>query len=179
MLIQAGLMLLDGVCGFLAGLLLLRFLMQAWRVSFANPLGNFVIQATNWLVKPLRRVLPGLMGFDLASLLPVLLLEALILLATLAANGGIALFSGSQLTVTLLLGTLFATTRLAVYLLIGGIILQAVLSWVNPYHPFAGPIHQFTDPILRPLRRLIPPIGGVDLSPLVAILLLQVVLIFL
>jgi YggT family protein len=179
MLIQAGLMLLDGVITFFAGVLMLRFLMQAWRVSFANPIGNFTMQATNWLVKPLRRVLPGLFGFDLASLLPVLLLKALLLLATLAANGGIALFSPEQLAFSLLMGTLFATTKLAINLLIGAIIGQAILSWVNPYHPIAGPIRQFTDPLLRPLRQLIPPIGGVDLSPLVAILLLQVVLIFL
>ena len=97
MLIQAGLMLLDGVITFFAGLLMLRFLMQAWRVSFANPIGNFTMQATNWLVKPLRRVLPGLMGFDLASLLPVLLLKAIYLLAVLAANGGLALFDGGNL----------------------------------------------------------------------------------
>lgn len=179
MLIQAGLMLLDGVITFFAGLLMLRFLMQAWRVSFANPIGNFTMQATNWLVKPLRRVLPGLMGFDLASLLPVLLLKAIYLLAVLAANGGLALFDGGNLALTLVLQSVFATTKLAIHLLIGAIIGQAILSWVNPYHPIAGPIRQFTDPVLRPLRQIIPPIGGVDLSPLVAILLLQVVLIFL
>jgi len=69
--------------------------------------------------------------------------------------------------------------RLAVYILIGALILQAVLSWINPYSPLAAPAHQLTRPLLDPLRRFIPLISGIDLSPLVAILLLQAVLFFL
>ena len=72
-----------------------------------------------------------------------------------------------------------AVLRLAVYIMIGALILQAVLSWINPYSPLAAPAQQITRPILDPIRRLIPLIGGIDLSPLVAILLLQVVLMFL
>ena len=69
--------------------------------------------------------------------------------------------------------------RMAVYILIGALILQAVLSWINPYSPLAAPAHQLTRPLLDPVRRVLPPISGIDLSPLVAILLLQVVLMFL
>ena len=70
MLIRVLLFVIDSVASFMCGVLLLRFFMQAFRVSFANPLGAFVVQLTNWLVVPLRRVLPGIHGFDLASLLP-------------------------------------------------------------------------------------------------------------
>jgi YggT family protein len=69
--------------------------------------------------------------------------------------------------------------RMAVYIFIGALILQAVLSWINPYSPLAAPAQQLTRPLLDPLRRFIPLISGIDLSPLVAILLLQVVLMFL
>jgi len=66
--------------------------------------------------------------------------------------------------------------RLAIYIMIGALILQAVLSWINPYSPIAGPANQLTRPVLDPLRRFIPTISGIDLSPLVAILLLQMLL---
>ncbi len=89
MLVQAGLFLLDTLAGFVCILLLLRFYMQALRVSFRNPLGGFVVQATNWLVLPLRRVLPGLFGLDLSCLLPAYLLQALLLLAVVAAPVGL------------------------------------------------------------------------------------------
>ena len=72
-----------------------------------------------------------------------------------------------------------ALLRLAIYIVIGALIVQAVLSWVNPYSPLAAPAHQLTRPFLDPLRRFIPPISGIDLSPLVAILLLQTLLMFL
>ena len=171
---QAGFFLLKSLAEFLSILLLMRFFMQLFRVSFANQIGAFVVQLTNWAVLPLRKVVPGVFGLDLSSLLPAYLLQVIVLFAA------VALQAGPDVPFALILfGGLRALLRTSIYLLIGLLIVQAVLSWVNPYHPFAGPIHQFTDPILRPLRRLIPPIGGVDLSPLVAILLLQVVLIFL
>lgn len=75
-------------------------------------------------------------------------------------------------------GTL-ATLRLSIYLLIGALLLQAVLSWVNPYSPIGQPVAQLTHPFLAPIRRFVPPIANIDLSPLIAILLAQVVLIFL
>ena len=179
MLVQAGLFLLDTLAGFVCILLLLRFYMQALRVSFRNPLGGFVVQATNWLVLPLRRVLPGLFGLDLSCLLPAYLLQALLLFAVVAARGGLSTVDGGTLAVLILGKAALATLRLSIYLLIGALILQAVLSWVNPYAPLARPLYQFTRPLLDPIRRVVPPLASVDLSPLVAILVLQVLLIFL
>lgn len=179
MITQAGLFLLDAVIGFLTIALLLRFYMQAFRVSFANQIGAFVVQLTNWLVKPLRKVLPGVFGLDLSSLLPAYLLQVLLLLAVFSLRGGFEV-----LAIEKLLGLIFwqgalATLRISIYLLIGALFLQAILSWVSPYSPLAQPVGQLTRPFLRPIQRIVPPIAAIDLSPLIAILLAQLVLIFL
>ena len=179
MLTRVFLFLLDSVASFLCGALLLRFFMQAFRVSFANPLGHFVVQLTNWMVVPLRRVLPGIRGFDLASLLPAYLLQVLVLVALIGLRGGLYLSVPGMLVAFIFGQALMATLRLAIYLMIGALVVQAVLSWINPYSPYAQPVSQFTRPLLAPLQRFIPPLGMIDLSPLIAILLLQVVLLFL
>jgi YggT family protein len=179
MLTQAGLFLLDALIGFFTVVLLLRFYMQAFRVSFANQLGAFVVQLTDWLVKPLRRVLPGLFGFDLASLLPAYLLQLLLLFAVFSLRGGFAMLEPERALVPIFWQGALATLRISIYLLIGALILQAVLSWVNPYSSLSRPVAQLTHPFLDPIRRLVPPIANIDLSPLIAILLAQLVLIFL
>ncbi len=178
MLAQAGLFLVDTLVGFLCFALLLRFYMQAFRVSFRNQVGAFVVQLTNWLVIPLRRLLPGLFGLDLSCLLPAYLLQFALLLAALWLRGGAAIVSGA-LVPLLLWQAVLATLRLSIHLLIGALILQAILSWVAPYSPIAQPLAQLTRPFLAPIRRFVPPIAAIDVSPLIAILLAQLVLIFL
>lgn len=178
MFTQAGLFLLNGVIGFFTFALLLRFYMQAFRVSFRNQVGAFVVQLTNGLVMPLRKVLPGLLGLDLASLLLAYLLQALFLYVVLALVGNPE-GTAAGLVGPILLGALLATLRLSVYLLMVAVVVQAVLSWVNPYSPLAGPLAQFTRPFTGPVRRLVPPIAGIDLSPMIVLLLAQVLLLFL
>lgn len=174
---QAVAFLLDAVAGFFCALFLLRFMMQAMRVSFAGQLGDFVVRLTNWAVKPLRRVVPGAGGYDWASLLAALALQ-LLLGAVLIGLAGPPLAADNAVPMVLMFA-MRGVVRMAVYILIGALILQAVLSWINPYSPLAAPAHQLTRPLLDPVRRVLPPISGIDLSPLVAILLLQVVLMFL
>ncbi len=176
-LTSAGLFILGAVVDFLTLILLLRFFLQAFRASFANQLGAFVIQASNWLVKPLRRLLPGLFGLDLASLLPAIALQALLLSATFAARGVFAM-AGGEVALTIAWLAVLATLRFCIYLLIGVMLLQAVLSWVNPYSPLSYPVQQLTAPFLNPIRRILPPIAGFDLSPMVVLLLAQVLLMF-
>lgn len=176
---QAGLFLINALIGFFTFALLLRFYMQAFRVSFRNQIGAFVVQLTNWLVMPLRRVLPGVFGLDLASLLPAYLLQVVLLFAVFSLRGGVAMVSPGELLVLLFWQAILATLRISVYLLIGTLFLQAILSWVNPFSPLAQPLAQLTGPFLSPIRRIVPPIAAVDLSPLIAILLAQVVLMFL
>lgn len=171
--------LLDMLTGVLTVLLLLRFFMQAFRVSFANQLGAFVLQLTDWLVLPMRRVVPSLSGLDLSSLLAAYMFQLLFLLALFALRGGFEMPAYATLLAPLFGQAVLNTLRVSIHLLIGALILQAVLSWVNPHSPLARPVAQMTAPFLAPIRRFIPPIAGIDLSPLVAILLAQLVLKFL
>jgi YggT family protein len=179
MMTQAGLFLLDALIGFMTFALLLRFYMQAFRVSFSNQAGAFIVQLTNWLVKPLRKVLPGIFGLDLSSLLPAYLLQVILLFAVFSLRGGFEMLAPEKLLGLLFWQGALATLRLSVYLLIGALFLQAVLSWVSPYSPLTQPVAQLTRPFLRPIQRVVPPIAAIDLSPLIAILLAQLVLMFL
>ena len=176
---QAGFFLLNALIGFFTFALLLRFYMQAFRVNFRNQVGAFIVQLTNWLVLPLRRIVPGIFGLDLASLLPAYLLQVLLLFAAFSLRGGLEMAAPGAVFGVILWQAVLATLRISIYLLIGALILQAVLSWVNPYSPLAQPLAQITRPFLSPIRRILPPIAAIDLSPLVAILLAQLVLIFL
>ncbi len=175
---QAIVFLLDSVVSFFCVLFLLRFLMQAMRVSFAGQLGDIVVRLTNWGVKPLRRFIPGIAGLDWSSVFAALGLQLLLsgILIALAAPAG---YDVASMALMLAWFALRALLRMTVYIFIGALILQAVISWINPYSPLALPANQLTRPLLAPFRRLIPPISGIDLSPLVLILLLQVVLMFL
>jgi len=170
--------LLDVVASFFGYLLLMRFVMQWRRVSFNNPLGQFVLQTTNWVVLPLRKVIPGVLGLDFASLVPAWLLQALLKLFLLLVKGGAALSLAALLPAAAIMG-FFEVQHMAVMVAIALLLLQAVLSWVNPHSPVAGPVHALTDPLLRPLRRFVPPIANVDLTPLVAVVLAQVLLMLL
>ncbi|WP_415033799.1 YggT family protein [Azonexus sp.] len=173
---QAISFLFDAIAGFFSVLLILRFLMQWLRVSFSGQLGSFVASTTNWAVKPLRRLIPGWRGLDWASLLAAVLLQLALHALLLLLLGGGELIALNPLSLLLL--ALRALLRLGIYVFIGALILQAVLSWVNPYSPLAAPVQQLTRPLLAPLQRIVPVISGIDLSLLVAILLLQMLLIY-
>jgi YggT family protein len=159
--------------------LLLRFYMQACRVSFNNQLGVFVVDLTNWLVRPLRKILPGLYGLDLASLLPAYLLQVIFALALFLLRGPAEEWGPQTWLPLLFWHGLLATLRLSLYLLIGALIVQAVLSWVSPYSPLMQPVMQLTRPVLRPIQRIVPLVGSIDLSPLIAIVVAQLLLMFL
>lgn len=182
MMTRAFLFLLDTLANLLTVVLLLRFYMQLFRAPFGNQLGAFVVQLTNWLVIPLRRVMPSAFGLDLSSLLPACLLQVLVPLTVFALRGGFELMTAGKVlgfSGVLLWQGVMGTLRISLYLLIGILFLQAILSWVNPYSPLSQPVSQFTRPILKPIRQLIPPVADIDLSPLFAILLAQLLLIFL
>ncbi|MDE2442041.1 MAG: YggT family protein [Betaproteobacteria bacterium] len=176
---QAIAFLLDAVASFFCTLFLLRFMMQAMRVSFAGQIGDFVVKLTSWAVKPLRSVIPGIGGYDWASLLAALGVQLALSVLFIALAGPSLNADPGSIALMVLWLAVRALLRLAVYILIGALILQAVLSWINPYSPLAAPAYQLTRPILDPIRRILPTISGIDLSPLVAILLLQVALMFL
>ena len=170
------LLILSTAGGFLTLMLLARFYMQWQRISFRNQIGQFVVTTTDWIVRPLRRFIPGLFGLDMASLLPAWLVQVLLVLFELSLRG--AVFSGNAGAVLLgLWGVgLIELMRMMVYLVFAVVLGSAVLSWVSPHAPLAPLLHSLATPFLRPFRRIVPTIANVDLSPLVLLLVLQIVL---
>lgn len=149
---------------------LLRFLLQLVRADFYNPLSQFVVKVTQPILKPLRRVIPGIGGLDVASLLLALALVAL-------RNW---LFGTSWMVAQLgfVLALPFDLTLLIIDLLIVMLIGRMILSWVDPYgsNPLQRPMLQLTEPMIRPFRRVVQPIGGFDLAPLFALLTLYLLI---
>ena len=166
--------LLDVIVGLLGGACLLRLYMQYHRVPFGNPLGRFVFAITDWIVLPLRRIVPAVKRWDLASAVAAWLLVMLKFLVLWALMG--ALGRWAILPLVSLIGLL----QLAVSGLTALLIVHAVLSWVPSASSMLHDlIARLAEPLVRPLRRFIPLVGGVDLSVLAAIVLLQVVAIVL
>ena len=173
MLTQIFLFILDTVCGLLTLALLVRFAMQWARVPFRNPLGQFVVAVTDWMVRPVRRVIPGMFGLDTASLLLAWFWQAVNQAIVMGLSGALIAVSPAPILVVALLA-LLDVAKTGVYLVIGAVIVSAVFSWVSPHAPLADVFNTLTRPLLRPFRRVIPPIGGVDLSPLALLLVLQI-----
>lgn len=153
---------------------LLRFLMQLTRADFYSPVAQFVVVLTNPPLKPLRRVIPGLFGVDLASLVLVVALQ-FSEFALLTWIRGIAADPA-----LLLLSAVIELLRTSIYIFLFAILIRVVVSWVSPYglqqSPVGSLLTSLTDPLLRPARRWMPPIGGLDVSPLVVLVGLQLVL---
>jgi YggT family protein len=165
--------LIDVVFGLFTYALLLRFVMQLLRAPFRNPVGQAVIALTDWIVKPLRRVLPGFRGIDWASLVATYLFQILWLLAYFLLFGTPFAWTGGGIAY-LLVAAIIALFKASLWLLIIVVLAQAILSWVAPDGPAAGLLNALTFPFLRPIRRVLPPIGGtLDLSPLVVIVIAQ------
>jgi len=162
-------LIVDTIAAVLGGVLLLRFWMQVVRIRPPSSIAQFTFQLSDWLVRPLRRVLPGVAGYDWASLVGAILVA---LLATLAEIWII----GTPTVQAVLVLTILRVLRWMLYGLMFFIIIEVVFSWINPHAPLAPFVRALNEPVMRPLRRIIPPIGAVDLSPLAAILLLQIAL---
>lgn len=175
MLQQAIAFVLDAVFHLFILAALLRFWMQALRASARNPIAQFTMALTDFAVKPLRRVLPGLFGLDLASLAVAwaaeFLLQALLLLVLQAPLGD----NPGALSVVLFIAFV-KLLRLTVYVFMGAVFIQALLSWVNPYHPIRPFFDALARPVLKPLQKAVPPIGGVDITPVLALIAGQLVL---
>jgi YggT family protein len=174
MLYQIPSFLLDVIVGLLGGACLLRLYMQYHRVPFGNPLGRFVFAVSDWIVMPLRRIVPSVKRWDLASAVAawlLVLVKFLLLLLLVGQFGRIAILP---------LVSLIGLLQLVVSGLTALLLVYAVLSWVpGASAMLLDLVSRLAEPIVRPLRRVIPLVGGIDLSPLAAIVLLQVVAIVL
>lgn len=159
-------LIVDTVAGVLGGVLLLRFWMQVIRVRPPSSIGQFTFTLTDWLVRPLRRIVPGMGGYDWASLigafLVVLVASSVLLLAGVSGQA-------------VLLYALYRILTWIIYGFMGLLIIEVIFSWINPHAPLAPFVHALNEPLLRPLRRVIPPLGGLDITVLVAFILLQIV----
>ena len=156
--------------------LLLRFFIQWARAPLRNPLSDFLNALTDWMVRPARRVIPGLWGLDLATLVLAWLLQ-LIELALVLQIKGYQLGSQAGLAfAALVLMAAVVVVKLLIYIVMVVVIVQAVLTWVNPYSPVMPLLNSLSRPFLRIFRRFVPPIGNVDLSPLFVVITCQLLL---
>jgi len=164
-------------------LVMLRFMLQWLKADFYNPVSQFVVRATTPPLKPLRRIIPGFGGQDMAAIvLCVLLLLAKYLLMRSLGAGIIEVANVGAPIGTVGIAGLFIIAlaemlAMLINIMLFAIIIQVILSWVNPgsYNPVAGLIHTLSQPVLKPIQKFIPPLGGLDLTPLFATLALMVV----
>jgi YggT family protein len=177
MLIDALQFLLRTGLDLMACAFFLRFWMQWARVPFHNPFAQFLVKVTDFAVRPLRRLVPGFFGLDWSSLLLMYFTECLSVLAIHWLMSYPFAAAGFQVLPGFLLLGLAASLKLGLYVLMGLIILQAILSWVNPFSPHAPVFYALARPVLAPFQKIIPPIGGVDVTPLAALVVIQLVLI--
>lgn len=152
--------------------MLLRFLLQVVRADFYNPICQFLVKVTNPLVVPLRRLIPGFGGFDLATLLLALLLQLVAIVAMLLLNG-LGLPNPALLILWSALGVVGLLVNIYFFALLGMII----LSWIAPgsRHPAIYLLHQITEPVMAPFRKILPPLGGLDLSPILLFVVINVI----
>lgn len=150
--------------GFYIMIVILRFLLQLFKADFYNPISQFIVKLTSPVLTPIRRVIPGIAGLDISSLLLAWALMTLELMLIYAIAG-----AGMQLVASLLLA-IPELVDLIINIFLFSIIIQVILSWLGQvgYNPAASLIYSITEPLLGPARRLIKPIGGLDLSPMLA-----------
>ena len=172
MLYQITSLLLEVAAGLIAGTCLLRLYMQYQRIPMSarsgNPLAKFIFALTDWLVLPLRRVIPAVGRWDMASLVGAFLVQLVQFVILWALTG----MTASMLSVVVLAA--FGLVRMAISGMTGLVIIYAILSWVQTQSVGADFLERLVMPVLIPIRRVLPLVGGIDLSPLVLLLILQV-----
>jgi YggT family protein len=149
---------------------MLRFLLGLVRADFYNPVSQFLVRVTNPLLVPMRKVIPTLGKFDTSAVVLMLALQLLSVLIVVALRGAGVSF------IAVLACAIGELLRLLINIFLVAIIVQVVMSWISPgtYSPVNAVLYSLTNPVLQPFRRIIPPLSGIDLSPLFALIALQV-----
>ena len=153
---------------------LLRYLLTKLRINSYNPLSEVIIRVTNPVLKPLRRMIPGYYGFDWSSIVALLLIQSLeIIITQLIIRGDVIAINA------LFILTMANLLKMILYIYMFTIIIQVIISWINPsaYNPIVTIMSQLTDPILRPVRRIASFGGGLDFSPLIVLVIIQLLMI--
>lgn len=147
-------------------IVMLRFLLQLVKADFYNPVSQFVVKVTTPPLRPLRRMIPGIAGLDIASIILMWLLKSLELALIMMIGGlGTSLLSA-------LIWSIPELISLFINVFLFAILIQVIISWVNPggYNPVIGLLYSLTEPLLGPARRIVPPISGLDLSPMLVMI---------
>ncbi len=154
-------------------IVLLRFILQLVRADFYNPLSQFIVRATKPLLNPLRRIISGFGGIDLASLVLAILIQLVLMILILMLMG----YGVGGFIMQLLIWSIIAVTSLFLKVFFFALIISVILSWVAPgsYNPGAQLVNQICEPLLMPFRKLLPNLGGLDLSPIFAFLALKLI----
>lgn len=149
---------------------MLRFLLGLVRADFYNPVSQFLVRVTNPLLVPMRKVIPTVGKFDTSAVVLMLVLQLLSVLIVVALRGADVSF------VAILAYAIGELLMLLINVFLFAIIVQVILSWISPgtYSPVNAILYSLTEPVLQPFRRIIPPLSGIDLSPLFALIALQV-----
>lgn len=181
MLNNALLFLLDAVLGLLTLAFLLRFYFQVTRVSFQNPAAQMLVSLTNFAVLPMRKFTAACKNFfikkwDASTFLLAFLSQLLLKFLTLWLSGYPYLMAGSAFGLKLCLMALMSIINISLSIFLYAVLIQAILSWVNPHTPIAPILNGLTDPVLRFMRKIVPMTGNIDLSPLVFIIVAQLLL---
>jgi YggT family protein len=162
---NAGSFLIETLFGILILILMLRFILQLVRADFYNPLSQFVIKATQPVLAPLRRLIPGLGGIDMATVVLMLALQWLELVLTQVVIGGLP---GAIAFANLPIFAIAELLELAIFVFLISLLVQVVMSWINPgaFGSGVSLLYSINEPLLRPARRVLPPFSGIDFSPL-------------
>ena len=167
--------LLTTVLNLLTLLFLLRFFMQLFKVPFNNPLAYMVTTLTNFAVKPVRRIIPSLGRFDLSTLFLALITQVLLQYSLLWLRGFPFSLAGQSAWLGLIGMSFLGVFKTGLDVFFYAILLQVILSWVNPHTPIANALNSLTKPILTPIQRFLPMASGIDFSPIVALIFLQMI----
>ena len=179
MFTQAVQFLLGTIFGLLTLAFLLRCYLQLTGAPFHNPLSQAVVSLTNFAVRPIRRIVPAIGWLDTASLLLALLTQLVLQLALLWLSDFPLMVADPQVYLALLGLAMLGVVKLSLYIILYAVILQAVMSWINPHTPIAPVLDSLTRPLLRPLRRRMPYTAGVDLTPLIVFIFIELLLMLL
>lgn len=176
MLINAILFLIQAVLTILSFAFLLRFYLQLAKAPFQNQFAQLIVTVTNFAVKPVRRFLPSIGKMDLSTLLLAYLTQVILSFCTLWLKGFPILVAGNTVWLVIFGVALIGIINISLSIFLYAVLIQAILSWINPHTPIAPILNSLTYPILRTLRKYIPPAGNFDLSPLVFIITAQLLL---
>jgi YggT family protein len=169
-LTQVGLLIINTLVGLYLLLVVMRFLLQLVRADFYNPISQFIVKATNLPLIPLRKVIPGIGGLDVASIVLALLVQAVAIVLILLLNG----IQPPPLQVVMWSAIGILSLLLKVYF--WGLLITVIASWVAPnsYNPVLILINQILEPAMKPIRKIMPDLSGIDISPIIMFLLIQV-----